>query len=123
MPFHDNRYRFAANHHHARELASRPMTKPRRATSPAVDGFRPVSAARAASVAYLGSRGLVSPAVGYGSPYQGVVQSQDYRRLSQARLLSDRDRRRIEGARTPAAEPAIGRSVVSPIVALGGSDY
>ena len=124
MPYHDNTHRFAANHHHNRERHSSPMIGSRREASPAVDAFRPLSAAAAANVAYLGSRGRVSPAVGYGAPFDSTTETvQDFRGLSQGRLLSEADRRRIDGARIVGGDPAIGRSVISPIVALGGSDY
>ena len=124
MPFHDNRHRFAAGHHYGREPASTPMVGRGSRPSPAVDAFTPLSVAQAASVAYLATRGRVSPAVGYGAPFEGTVQTgEEYRSLPQARLFSEGDRRRIDGARIVGGDPAIGRSVVSPIVALGGSDY
>ena len=124
MPYHDSHHRFAANHHHRREVSSAIMVGRGSKPSPAVDAFRPLSVAQAASVAYVASRGRVSPAVGYGSPFEGTVQLGDeYRSLSQARLFSEGDRRRIDGAKIVGGDPAIGRSVISPIVALGGSDY
>jgi len=123
MPYHDNTHRFAANHHRG-SFTSKPMVGKGGKPSPAVDAFRPISAAAAANVAYLGSRGRVSPAVGYGAPFDSTTETvQDFRGLSQGRLLSEADRRRIDGARIVGAHPAIGRSLVSPIVILGGSDY
>jgi hypothetical protein len=38
-------------------------------------------------------------------------------------LYSARDRDRIDGARIVGGDPSIGRSQISPIVILGGSDY
>lgn len=121
---HDRRYRFAARHHHVREMASTPIVRPRRPTSPNVDAFRPVSRAAQANVAYLGTRGMVSPALGYGAPHQGFVEDgRPDRAQPQARLLSDRDRRRIDGAGHPSGHPTVGRPLISPIIGLGGSDY
>jgi len=94
--------------------------------SRAVDAFTPVTRAQAATVAYVGTRGLVSPAVGYGNPFQNTISEQPERAASQAQisaaLLNVRDRRRIDGAGHPNASEFIGRPVLSPIIWLGGSD-
>lgn len=122
-----NQDRLAANHHRDREPASPIVTRRRghRPVSHAVqqDTFRPVPTAeqRQARVAYMGARiGTVSLGVS-GHP-AGFTAARPLRGQPQARIASERDRSRIEGAKTPGAHPAIGRSVISPILLSGGSE-
>lgn len=122
MTINDNGDRLAANHHRNREEGSRIQIRRRghRAISHAVerDAFTPVLPSQQATVAWLGTKGMVSVklAEGHSEPLRPL------RAQPQARLATQRDRRPIPGALTPGSHPSIGRSVISPIIALGGSE-
>ena len=123
----DNRDRLAAKHHQNRE-ASSPVLGLRRShasVSPQVvaDVFRPVPASvqPAASTLAALSNGSVSLTVAAGdrAAYTSV---QPLRAQPQARLATQRDRTQGPEVPVPAMHPAIGRSVISPIIVLGGSE-
>lgn len=95
-----------------------------RAVSPSVqaDTFKPVERTQPAAIALMGQRaGTLSPQL--VSVHRAAYSAfRPTRGQPQARIATDRDRRPIAGAKTPAAHPAIGRARHSILLLLGGSD-
>lgn len=129
-PINTMRDRLAANHHQVAAAAS-PVQIRRRVHRPVAvpvqaDTFRPVPRRVQAVTAYMGVRpGTVSLKVAARNvaDLTGVRPERPRRGQPQARIASERDRSSIGEARTPGAHPAIGRSVISPILLTGGSSY
>lgn len=121
VPIDYQRERLAALHHVRANTAS-PVMQYRRRHRPVssqvvADTFRPVPIRRQASVALMGTRGLISIGVaGFPGEGAGASVQRPIRGQPQARLATQRDRKQIDGATTPGGHPAVGRSVLSPLL-------